>query len=152
MGTSLVPAMVDALFDALTVAFSNDSTVTVYDGPPIQAVGGKYVGVGMTENPLAPAVYSQQEPAGLGASRRNEAMQIQCQVSAWSGSEDMKATRDDAYEIFGVVEDYLRENADLGVTGAIYAEITTHTLQQPQTDKGAVATIDFVVALRHSRM
>lgn len=143
VATSTVPAFINALLTALAAPVAAVDGA-LHDGPPISDEHTDYVAVGYAEN--GPAVEASQQAETL-RNGRTEEYTVVCQVVAASGDNDMKATRVRAFALFAVVETVLR--ADWTVTGATtFAEVASYSLTQIQSTDGAVAVIDFTLAVR----
>lgn len=149
MTTSRVPALIDYLVAEFTAAATLGAAtppVTVYDGPPttmLDAPLALHVGVDDGFSEGAPiSAESQQAGTGL-AQKREEMVTIHCAAIAWAGTDDMKTVRAAAYGITAAVEDLVRADATLPAGVMQRPGITGMTLQQNNTQQGAVAQVSF---------
>lgn len=149
MATSTVPAAIDnliALIEALP-AVTGDPDVLVADGYPGPENPDKIITIGGTVEPTAE---DEQRPAQLGAQRRREDYKIQGVVSVYGGrGSQQKATRDEAYALFGAIETMLREQPGATLNATVtFAQIGAHHLMQTSIDnaqQGSLAEITFWV-------
>ena len=153
MTTSRVPALIDYLVNA----FSNAATlglatppVTVFDGPATTADPAPlalHVGLddALSEGPPTSAT-AEQIRQGL-ANKRQETIAIHCAAVAWAGTDDLRAVRTSAFAILAAAEDIVRLNADHfgGNAGAALPGVSGITLQQSNTQQGALAQVMFTV-------
>lgn len=117
MATSRIPAVWNAVHDALVAALAAETTVTVsYGEPRPQQVNREHVIVGPVEGWSAGW-------AGIGAQRRQEDFTLQVQVLVADGSAaTFQAPVERAFELVGIVEDTLRGDFDLGVSGVVMTD------------------------------
>jgi hypothetical protein len=150
MSASTIPAAIDGLIAALKTN-TQLSSVQVIDGQPTTDLPGDYVLIGFGDDSGA-SVSGTQTPASLGNLRRSEQYTINCEVSAWQGSTNMKIVRDRAFQILASVEDVVRSNATFG--GAVmFADFGQNIdLNQIQTAQGAVAVIKFTISIKITRI
>jgi hypothetical protein len=152
MATSSVPAAIDALL-ALLRAAPELADVQVLDGPPVgDLADADYVTVGWQPGADEGASLSQSF-AYAGARVREEDSVILGYVESWSGDTDMKARRDRAFELLGVVESVIRAsggNPTAPTLGGVvqWAEFTAGSLRQISSDQGLTAGIGWSVTCK----
>ena len=150
MAHSTIPAALDNLIAALR-SETQLSGVQIIDGQPITDLPGDFILVGFGDDTGA-SVSGSQVPASLGNLRRAEQFTINCEISAWQGSTEMKIVRDRAFQILGCVEDVVRANASLN-DAVIFSDFgQSIDLNQIQTAQGAVAVIKFTIAIKITRI
>jgi len=119
MGTSVVPALIDAL---VTLSRANvPAGVNVFDGfgvtsdPSVSGV--LMVGVDDPDTgDTANASSSGQSMATMATTRpRDQIGSVTCCAVAWNGNADQKAARDAAYGIVATVENFLRSDPTVGI-------------------------------------
>jgi hypothetical protein len=117
MTTSRIPAVWDAVFDALVTAFAPETTVAVtYGEPRPKDAKREHVIVGPVEGWSAGW-------AGIGAGRRQEEFNLQVQVLvADSSSATFQTPVERAFTLAGTVETTLRNDFDLGVSGVVMTD------------------------------
>ena len=135
MSASTIPAAVDALLRTIRAA----TNVQVFDGQPTRDIEADVIVVGWS--PSRPAVDGDHEAEVVG---ERETYEIACLASSFTGSADAKPVRDRAFELYTIVHDAIRANKRLDGT-VIWARTTVLGMDQAQTDKGATATVEFVV-------
>lgn len=145
MGHSVVPQAIDGMIDALTAWPALDG-VQIIDG---EATGtyteADLIAVAFDDE--GPCVEGDQEPAELGAQRRQETFHIHNECSSWMGTDDMRACRTRVWAVFGGIEDCLRAHPDFA-GGVCYGDIRAYDYSQDQTDKGVTCTIKFLVSIQ----
>lgn len=152
MGTSQVPALIDALVTRATAALAA-VPVDVRDGYGVTDDPSDFLMVGI-EEPTIPAAgfagSSDQVPGPFGTSRpRDENGAVWLAAYSWNGNNDQKAARDAAYSYMAAVEDILRADPNLGIAsgGNFVAQMgDTQRLTQNQDSNGADALLIFNVA------
>lgn len=149
MPSSTIPAAIDGLLSLLT-ARPGLAGVPVYDGPPMSETStSRRLIVGFDGSDLS--VDGDQEWASSpyqAPTSRDERYTIRCLVEAWTGETTMKAARDSAFLLFAEVEQAVRSDPTL-VGAVLYAGVGGGiTVQQPQTDAGALCTVTFGVVCR----
>ena len=150
MSTSTIPAAIDGLIAALK-SNTHLSSVQVIDGQPTTDLPGDYILIGFGDDTGA-SVTGSQVPASLGNLRRAETYTINCEISAWQGSTNMKIVRDRAFYILAAVEDVVRSNATLNAA-VMFADFGQNIdLNQIQTTQGAVAVIKFTISIKITRI
>ena len=152
--TSRIPAVIDylvATFTASPLLGAASPPVAVYDGPLATAAPDQaQLWVGL-EDPDATAATtaadSQQTWAGLGHMAKNEQLAIRCVAQAWSGGDDVRTARQNAYAIMGAVEQVILADASLGGTVSTpgNASVTGAVLSQITGQGGAVARVTFEI-------
>lgn len=156
MTTSALPDILDALYD---LARTNaPDHVMVVDGPGSTddaSQGLLWVGMDDPQSfDYTNANGATQTVTVLGTLRsRDDELTIPCVAFSYNGDKDMAAARRDAYEIFGTVETFIREDPWLGFLNAgkyrsVTAQIADHTLQQQQDADGAKALVVFNVYVK----
>ena len=117
MATSRIPAVWDAVYDALVTAFVAETTVAVtYGEPRPKDAKREHVIVGPVEGWTA-------SWAGLGAQRRQEEFNLQVQVLvADSSATSFQTPVERAFTLVGTVETTLRNDFDLGVSGVVMTD------------------------------
>lgn len=149
MATSTIPAAIDGLL-ALLAARPALAGVPLYDGPPLSETSTPHrivVGYDGTDQ----SVDGDQEWASSpyqAPTSRDERYVIRCLAEAWTGSTTLKSARDDAFTLLAEIEQAVRGDPTLG--GAVlYAGLGGGiTVQQPQTDAGALCSVTFGVVCR----
>ena len=148
MATSVVPALIDALFAAAVAALPN---ARVSDGVGVSSDPGDFLMIGVSDDGPNPstAVSSRQTWANANGTTRDESGNITCMAVSWNGNADAKAARDSAYATKAAVENLLRANPSLGVSGVLWTSVgTDESLDQNQDDLGALAILVFTIAYR----
>ena len=88
-----------------------------------------------------------QEYHDLGATAtRDDAGQIDCQVFAQSGDEDLSTLRLAAFDVLADVETALRSGITLGVGSALRIELAGGEVFQGRTEDGAFVEVRFQIA------
>lgn len=139
---STIPDVIDALV-ALVQAQVPD--VQVVDGQPVTSETD-IVCIGFTGEPGEPAVESTRSLEQLTMEPDLESYAITCVASSLRGDTDAKAVRDRAYEIVNSVASAIAADQTLGGMAG-YARLSTESLTQQQTSKGAEALVQFVVSV-----
>jgi hypothetical protein len=156
VSTSLIPAVIDALVTQAKAALPN---VTVIDGlGPDFSEPGDVLMVG-AENPLSldggrpeAAASAQQSWAHAAGRARDERGTVSLVATSWNGDGNQKQARDACAVMVAAIENLLRADPTLGVSGVIVAEFGTDiNLQQMQGDMGAAALISFSISY-HGRI
>jgi hypothetical protein len=149
--SSRIPAIIDYLLAEFTAAATLGAAtppVTIYDGPPttmLDAPLALHVGVDDAFSDQPPtSADSQQTGTGL-AQKREELVTIHCAAVAWAGTDDMKTVRTSAFAITAAVEDLVRADASLPAGVMQRPGIAGMTLQQNNTQQGAVAQVMFQI-------
>jgi len=138
---STVPAVIDALL----AAWAPLQGVQVVDGQPVTSKPD-IVCVGFSGEAGEPAIESTRTREQLAAEPDREAYGITCLASSLRGDGNAKAARDRVYEMVQLVTDALAANPRLGGL-VMRAMVSTESLTQMQTPKGAEATVRFVVSV-----
>jgi hypothetical protein len=153
MGTSTVPALIDALTSAADLALSDTN---VFDGPGSCDDPGDYLMVGVddpfnvTSAVLSASVEQVAGPSGTNRPR-DESGTLWCSALSWNGDADQKVARDRVYAIQAAVENILRANPSLNIAagGLFYAELGVGgSLKQDQGTDGAMAILAFPISFR----
>lgn len=136
----LIDAMV-ADFTALPAL----ATVTVSDGPPRVNDPGAYLFVGIdnpdTDNGIG-ASGTQSWPLATNA-QREDAGDIWLAAYADNGDGNIKLARDEATAVMEAVQDRVRANLTLGITGMLPLSFSDYSYRPMQTDSGAAVVLLF---------
>lgn len=152
--TSRVPALIDylvALFTSAATlgAAAAPNTVTILDGPATTELDPGlvlYVGLSDPDNQAAEtAADSQQSWGAIGRLGRNETSTIHCCAEAWSGTDDLHTVRVSAYGIVAAVEVLMQSDSTQFGGNVLFPNpgVTTVSLLQNNTDRGAIARVAF---------
>lgn len=142
MTVSTVPGVLDELVRAVTLALPE---VQVIDGQPVRDTERDMVMLGFTGIPYEPAVEITSTREQLTAKPIREQYDITCLASAWpGGNTEAKPARDRAYELVDAIVDEISRDKTLGKR-VMSARVSTAALSQGQTDRGAAATVRFVI-------
>ena len=149
MATSVLPALIDALYAALSAALPG---VDVYDGFGVSDSPGDYlmVGVDDPENEDVEMARVNQSQVAFGSTHpRHESGEVHLYAMSWNGDGDYKAARDAAHAIVAAAENALRPNAApdvLGVAGLMSLSLASGSPKYPSFDGGAKVAIPFDIA------
>jgi hypothetical protein len=145
--SSRLPAAADALVAAFTEwAGLGGAGVTVRDGPSTsQATVKEVVSVGYTGADDENSAESTLLTEGLGGVVDREQFTIRCVAVVLRGSDDVAGARQRAYELLSEAGAALAADRKLGGT-VMRAMISSHSLDQAQTDRGAQAAVAFDVS------
>lgn len=149
MGTSAVPALIDAVIAGARAALPN---IRVYDGAGNSDDPGDFLMVGV-EDPTShggEAASSSQVPGPFGTNRpRDENGILWCAAYSWNGDGDQKQARDNVYAYMAAIENLLRTTPNLGIAagGMFVAQMgdTQRFLQGP-IPQGVEAALIFNLA------
>lgn len=145
--TALVTLLAD--IDGFCLAGSEDATdplVSVHDGPPARAETADWVAIGFQPG-TADSVVIEYDWKALGQSAREERYDILCSLMSASGDEAMSTRRGRALAMRDAVAAAL--SADYTLGGVVrLAAMSTATLLQEQTTKGALAGYTFTVSVQ----
>ncbi|NUP24013.1 MAG: hypothetical protein HOZ81_49760 [Streptomyces sp.] len=137
---STIPSVLDALVSRWTALLDG---VQVVDGEPITTEKDA-VCVGFTGDGGEPGVENSRSLEQLDLIPDREQYDVYCAVQVRRGATDMKKVRDRAYAIIDSLSSDLAADQTLdGVAGM--ARLTSESLMQEQTEKGAMATVRFSV-------
>jgi len=151
MATSIVPALIDALFTQASAALPN---VRVTDGFEVTTdPGPDKLMIGVDDGNSASAASSSdssQEQATAGTPRsRNQTGSINCWALSWTGNTTAKDARDAVYATQAAVENILRADPTLGIPRpngqVLVIQLGDEHLTQDQTDDGAQALLTFTI-------
>jgi len=138
---STVPAVLDAIVAAVRAALPG---VEVWDGQPVKQTEDDVICIAFTGEPDEAAVNSTISLEQMARDPARESYNITCLTSSWKGEADPKAVRDRAYELVDGVATALA--TDQTLAGLVMrAMLSTQAFAQAQTDRGAVATVQFVI-------
>lgn len=144
MSVSTVPAVLDELVARWRLALPE---VQVLDGGPHRDTEDDVICVGFQVPPGAPSVEDTRTRQQLASSPDREQYEITCLASSWRGEEhDAKAVRDRVYEMLDVLAAELERDPRLGGL-VMRARLSAAALAQEQTNKGATATVRFVISV-----
>lgn len=140
--TAKIPAAIDALVATL------GAVTTTYDGPSAlpQVWPDELVIVGGTEDPDDETVTAEYDWVGLGAKKRHETGRITCALIVQRGDIDVKANRDRAFAVLGLLEAAIVADPTLGGavnSGWFLPEAVSFS--QRQNDRGSYARIVLTV-------
>jgi hypothetical protein len=150
--TSRVPALIDYLVTLFTNAATLGAAtppVQVFDGPPTTELDpplALYVGLSDPDNTAAElAADFTQSWGGLGRFARNETSTIHCCAQAWAGTDDLKTVRISATGIVAAVEVLMASDTTQFGGNVLFPApgLTTGSLLQNNTDRGAIARVAF---------
>jgi hypothetical protein len=96
---SAIPALIDQLVTVASAAFGTTSPVIVSDGPSvIQDDTGQMLWVGCSDPAdIAEAASGEQFWPYVSSQFRRETVTVHCMALAWSGDDDFKTVRDQAF-------------------------------------------------------
>jgi len=152
MATSVVPLIIDALFDQATTALPD---VAVFDGFQLTNTPGPdilMIGVDDGQSTSAATTSeSSQTMATAGTPRsRTQTGSINCWALSWTGNATPKSARDRVYAIQAAVENILRADPSMGLAqpnGQVFViQIGDERLMQDQEGSGAEALLTFTIA------
>jgi hypothetical protein len=142
VNVSTIPAVLDYLIAGLKAQLPD---LQIEDGQPI-TTDDDLICVGFTGTPGEAAIVNTLSEQGRPRDPDREAYEITSLASAFDGGTDAKAVRDRAFALVGEVAAFL--NADPMLGGLVMrARLSTEALAPEQTSKGAVATVQFVIAV-----
>jgi hypothetical protein len=151
MGTSQIPALIDALFSRATTALAA-SSVLVTDGYGVTDDPADFLMIGIEEPSIPAAGFagsSDQVPGPMSTARpRDENGAVWCAAYSWNGDGIQKTARDAAYSYMAAVETILRADPNLGIAsgGNFVAQMgDTQRLTQNQDSNGSDALLIFNV-------
>lgn len=108
-----------------------------------------WVGMDDPDVDIPTAATSTQAWVGMPARAVDELFDVFLVAEAWSGDTDPGAAMDAAYGIVAAVENLTRADANLGGNVLFIRSPTTgHTLRLNNTDKGAVAQVQFLISCK----
>lgn len=152
MATSVIAALIDALFAEATAALPS---VLVIDGQGATDDIRPYLLVGVDDpdgETDANSVDSSTEWAHPGSLAGQEFGSVSCTARAWNGDGNAKTARDDAFAIVNEVATIcarVRKGSDSSlrelVPGLVSARVGRHSLKQGLFTNGAAASVRFDV-------
>jgi len=152
MGTSQVPALIDALVSRATTALASTSCLVI-DGYGVDTDPADFLMIGIEEPTIPTAGFagsSDQTTGPFGTTRpRDENGSVWCAAYSWNGDSIQKTARDAAYSYMAAVETLLRADPNLGIAagGNFVAQMgDTQRLTQNQDSNGADALLIFNVS------
>jgi len=140
MSTSTIPAVLDALVDALK-AVPGLSGVGVFSGPAGDSGVVECIEIGSE-------IQITESAAGMGGIR-DERFDVEGSVFAikpGASEAAIRAARDRAFDLFAEVETYLNDNHTVGGTCAT-TDISKGTVKQGYFQDGRICSIEFTVAV-----
>jgi hypothetical protein len=147
MAISVIPALIDALYEQATNALPD---VLVKDGFGVTDDPGDVLMIGV-DDPDSPSNASSASAeqawphTGIDLDR-DETGYITCAATSWNGDGEagQKAARDAVFAIADAVAALCRANPSLGVDGLLWTSYGTQAdLQQGQDSNGAIALLTF---------
>lgn len=142
MASTRYGLVVDAL-----VALIGATDTTVFDGPPLTSdIPTDYVIVGATDDPDEDSGDIRADWSGLGAQKRKEESDVTCCVVAWTGDDNLKATRDRALAVLDNVAAAMKADHSLGVLLPGWAHITSAVPRQRRNTNGTYFRLVFTVS------
>ena len=155
MATSAIPVLIDALVTQATAALTDRLVIDGFGvtddaNPNILMVGVDDPGAQTS----AQSSETSQEAATLGTNRsRDQRGAITCAALSWTGdtsTSNQKAARDAVYATLAAVENILRTDPSLGVTGfpLLVCQLGDERLSQNQYEDGCDALLIFTVNFR----
>lgn len=149
MAVSVVPGIIDALFDAATAALPD---VLVLDGMGATDDPRDYLMIGVDDPDADGGAFagdSRQVWADATGTSRTETGAITCAAYSWNGDGDQKAARDAAYASVEALASHCRDTTDLGLADLYWTDFGTDArLSQFQGQWGAAALVVFSIAFR----
>lgn len=142
MNVSTIPAVLDYLVAGIQARMPD---LQVADGQPI-TTEDDLICIGFTGTPGEAAIVNTLSQQGLAREPDREAYEITSVASAWDGGTDAKAVRDRVFGFLGEVADFLAKDPMLGGL-VMKTRMATEALAPEQTSKGAVATVQFTIAI-----
>lgn len=142
MSVSTVPAVLDELVRRARLVLPE---AQVLDGGPHRDTEPDVIAIGFTGEPGEVAVEDTRTREQLDVSPDRERYDITCLASSWKGNEhDPKAVRDRVYEMLDTLAAELERDQRLG--GLVNrVRLSVLELAPEQTNRGAVATVRFVI-------
>jgi hypothetical protein len=142
VATSILPDLLDAIQDGLA-ATAGLAGVTVLSGPAdAEDLGKEYIAVGLNN----PAITLPQAPGAQDLRYRKEAISIPCELRGnypGKGEPAIRAARRRAFEIFAVVETWVRANKTAGIPAVDALSIRNITYNPGLDDAGRHSVINF---------
>jgi len=153
VATSVVPALIDALFTQATAALP---TTLVFYGSGVTDDPGDYLMVGISDpdntGEFVDSADAEATWAGLGNHARDQRGNIWCTAASTSGDASnagQKAVVDAAYAIVAAVDTLVRNNPTLGLLAGGWAvHGSSERLSMAQTSYGAKARVAFQIAFQ----
>jgi hypothetical protein len=142
VNVSTIPAVLDYLVAGIQARLPD---LQVVDGQPI-VTEDDVICVGFTGTPGEAAVVNTLTQHGQARDPQQEAYEITSLASAFDGGTDAKAVRDRCFVLLGEVAAFLASDPRLGGL-VMQVRLSTGALAPEQTSKGAVATVQFVIAV-----
>lgn len=146
---SRIPELIDALVTSLAADPALDG-VRVADGPEVtESNAPEWLVVGFNGDPDGDFQAAQTVGgwSGLGASSREEQLQLTVAVIVMRGSADVRPARMRAYEIGGRLEALLAADPSAGLR-SLEVAVEASQLVQDQTDQGVEVRLMLTVAGR----
>jgi hypothetical protein len=150
MGVSTIPAVLDELVVRAGLAVEG---MTLPDKPPVQVLDGgphkntspEVIAIGFTGISGEAAVENTVTVEQMTADPNREQYDVTCLASSWLGNQvDPKVVRDRVYALTDAIADEIARDQTLGGL-LMRARVSSQLFAQQQTDKGAVATVRYIV-------
>lgn len=150
MATSVVPSLLRAIAASSYTALPD---LRVTRGFGVSDDPGDYLMVGVSDPELdeaANAADARQDWATVGRQgARSEQGEVTCVAYSWNGDQDQDAATTSAYEIVAAVEDFCRQDPDLGISTLLWSSaLVSHQLFENQDDRGALAMVTFRIGFQ----
>lgn len=144
MATSVTPTLIDAVIAAAEAALPS---VRVSDAVGVTGSPGAYLAVGWDGDDvdgLRESVSARHTWSGIGNHARDQEGELWLTCGATDGGNNPKTARDAAYALMAAVEDMVRTDPTIGgVVSAGWTRVSSESLRQAQTTKGAHARVSF---------
>lgn len=149
MGTSAIPAVIEALHAHALTALPGLAIVTI--GYPVTEDPGDFLMIGVDDPDAerANAASSQQRWAHANHTTRDEVGEVRCTALAWNGDSSAVHALRDAFAITAAFEASLRADPTLGLANVWNVGFGVETtLNQWLDGAGAFARVDFSVEFK----
>ena len=145
MAASTMPAALDGLLAAVRAREGLADLVAngaIFDGPPRTDTPQRFISIGWGGADEDPAITAADADAGVEANR--EDYDILGLAYVWSGDQDLKPLRDDAFGLLDEIQAAI--TADITLGGAVMrARLSASVLGQAPIQAGAAAAVRFTV-------
>lgn len=139
MASSTVPAFKAALAAALAARPALHDVQVAY-GAPLPAPAREFLWLADVEG--------EQEPAALGAQRREESYLLTVIANALREGQDQQAATERAFELVAELEDVLRDDGSLSQTVRFAQVAGPFRLEEMSSDTARAAQVTVTVAVR----
>lgn len=141
MTASTMPAAIDGLLAAVRSRPAL-ADVQTFDGPPRTDMPQKFISIGWGGADEDPAITASDSDAGLEANR--EDYEVLGLAYVWSGDQDFKPLRDEAFALVDEVQAAI--TADITLGGAVMrARLSASVLGQAPIQAGSAVAVRFTV-------